>query len=97
MQRITEQHQLRALAKSLGMREGWHEPDEQDVTAVVKGNNFDNAGFWPEDNALIPRQADDTPCKPIVEKHVIIRHQGKPVAAVNLATLLGWASEPVDD
>lgn len=73
------------LTKSLGMRSDWHEPDEQDVSARVAGSSFDNAGFWPtSDCKNLPPTA--------VELHVIISHKGVDVAAINLATLLSWAS-----
>lgn len=66
----------------LGMRRDWHEPDEQDVDVEVHGEMFDNAGFWPIDGSLEAH-----------EIHVIIRQANMPVAAINLATLLAWASE----
>lgn len=79
MRRITTRADLIELADELGVRPDWHEPDERDVTAIVKGATFDNAGFWPEPG-------------PYTEMHVIIRKNGKPVAAVNLATLFAWAT-----
>lgn len=81
MKRIKTKAELIALANELGVRPDWHEPDEQDVTVTVKGRRFDNAGFWPESS---------DPCA--TERHVIIKQAGKPVAAVNLATLFAWAT-----
>lgn len=81
MKRITERGELQALARELGVRPDWHEPDEQDVDATVRGISFDNAGFWPE------------PSKIFEEMHVILWKGNEPVAAVNLATLCAWASE----
>lgn len=81
MKRITARADLTTLEHELGVRPDWHEPDEQDVTVEVHGNNFDNAGFWPV----------GTPTG-IVEQHVIIKQAGKPVAVVNLATLFAWAA-----
>lgn len=87
MQIITSRAELTALADSLGVRLSWHEPDEQGLTATVAGRKFDNAGFWPTAEAIqygMPASS--------VEKHVIIRKDGVDVAAVNLASLLAWAS-----
>lgn len=82
MRRINTKKDLKALARQLQVRPDWHEPDEQDVTAEVHGTDFDNAGFWPEEYA-----------SGHAEMHVIISQGGKPVAAVNLATLFSWAAE----
>jgi hypothetical protein len=85
MERITSRARFVALAGELGVRMDWHEPDEQEVTAKVRGVSFDNAGTWPHDrNGETPRE--------IVEMYVIIQQDGKDVAAVNLATLCAWAS-----
>lgn len=74
-----------ALSRELGVSGDWHEPDEQEVDAITRGHSFDNAGFWPQDPARqIPTE--------ILERHVIFIKDGKPVAAVNLATLCAWAS-----
>lgn len=82
MKRINTRSELVALAGELGVRPDWHEPDEQEVTVTVKGESFDNAGFWPEDGRI----------RSGIEKHVIIEKDGKAVAAVNLATLFAWAT-----
>ena len=81
MIRITERDELRKLARDLKVRADWHEPDEQDLDADVRGQGFDNAGFWP------------APDKTYEELHVVLFHGGKAIAAINLATLLAWASE----
>ncbi len=83
MKRITEQEELVKLADELGMRPDWHEPDEQNVTAEFYGMSFDNAGFWADG------QSDG---KRYEEMYVELRKDGKPVAAVNLATLFAWAT-----
>lgn len=80
MQLITTREELRDLADRLRVRDDWHEPDEQDVTARVDGKSFDNAGFWPA--------APDE----ILEMHVIISQNGEDVACVNLATLFAMAT-----
>jgi hypothetical protein len=83
MKRIITKAQLAELAKELNIQPDWHEPDEQEVTAVVRGERFDNAGFWGEAR-LTGRTYE--------EISVILRHDGEPVAAVNLATLFAWAT-----
>lgn len=91
---LTERSELIALARELRVRPDWHEPDEQGLTAEVFGSSFDNAGFWPSSE-----QAGSC----ALEQHVILYRatepgddlgKREPVAAVNLATLLAWASEP---
>lgn len=86
MKRINTRTELTELAKELGVRPDWHEPDEQKVTAKVTakvhGTMFDNAGFWPAGQLTSTN----------LEQHVIIKQDGKPVAAVNLATLFAWAT-----
>jgi hypothetical protein len=87
MKIIHTRRELVALAAELGVRPDWHEPDEQLLTAEVKGDDFDNAGFWPEGHhgRQIPQE--------ILETHVILSQDGEPVAAVNLANLFAWAAE----
>jgi hypothetical protein len=81
LKRITTRDELKELADELGVRPDWHEPDEQNVTVATKGRSFDTAGFWPEPTA-----------SGLQERHVIIKQNGKPVAAVNLAVLFAWAT-----
>lgn len=90
MKKIDSPEELAAFAAEHKLRVDWHEPDEQDVDAVVKGNDFDNAGFWPEDKS---HHMTTSRGSKLVEKHVVLKVEGKPVAAVNLATLLAWATE----
>jgi hypothetical protein len=93
MRVITTRQELTDLARELGVRSDWHEPDEQGLTARVEGFTFDNAGFWPTINAPGTWRTDTRG----VELHVILSHtteafnDSKDVAAVNLATLLAWA------
>ncbi len=82
MKRINTRQELVELAQELQVRIDWHEPDEQEVTAVVRGKIFDNAGFWPKDIL-----GEDCP----MEKHVVIKKGNKAIATVNLATLFAWA------
>lgn len=90
--RIDSREQLAALAARLGVRPDWREPDEQDVTALVHGTPGDlgNTGFWghkPGTKKL------DTYGDGEQELWVEIFAAGKPVAEINLACLLAWASE----
>ncbi|MBF6428675.1 hypothetical protein IU440_28785 [Nocardia cyriacigeorgica] len=71
--------QLRQLVRD------FTDPDEQEVTAVVYGHGFDNAGFWPMDDKYTRAE--------ILEQHAVLIRSGVAVAAVNLATLFAWASE----
>ncbi len=44
MKFIMSKNELKELAKQIGVRNDWHEPDEQDVDARVEiGTGFDNA------------------------------------------------------
>jgi len=89
VKRILEREQLVELAAELGVRPDWHEPDEQKVDALVRGDDFDNAGFWPVENGYNAGEGAGLRS----EIYVVIRKEGQAVAAVNLATLLAWASE----
>jgi len=93
--RITSRTELIELARVLGVRSDWHEPDEQDLGATVGGVSFDNAGFWP------PRGDASDPPPEAGELHVVlwrteviagITYHVEPLAAVNLATLFSWAT-----
>ncbi len=86
--RINTPEQLHLLAASLGVRPDWHEPDEQRVTAVVRGKNFDNAGFWGrEKNGKLRTFGPGHQ-----ETWVELFQDGQAVAEINLADLLAWAS-----
>lgn len=94
--RIDNIRQLQEVARTLGVRPDWHEPDEQEVTAKVFGQSFDNAGFWPYD----PSQPDDR-CQgsldsECLEMYVQLYQAGRPVAVINLATLLAMACHTRD-
>lgn len=86
---IVKRDDLVEVARELGVRRDWHEPDEQEVTAKVFGTEFDNAGFWGPDrgNAYFRYQDRE-------EMHVVLFKDGTPVAAANLATVLAWATNP---
>jgi hypothetical protein len=51
-------------------------------TLSSRANHFDNAGWWPEPSS-----------SGRLEKHIILKVAGEPAAAINLATLLAWATE----
>lgn len=87
--RINSRRKLQRLARELRVRPDWHEPDEQEVTAIVRGDDFDNAGFWGHN----PDGSLDTYGDGRQEFWVELLQDGKPVAEINLATLLAWASE----
>jgi len=105
IKRINTRRELQRLAKELGVREDWHEPDEQDVEVYGFGGHFDNAGFWglrhlaerethDRMNLLDPKNTgeyimEDT--DRFVEKFAVIYKDGKAVAEVNLATLFAFA------
>lgn len=82
--RITSRVDLIGLARDLRVRPDWHEPDEQELDVVVKGQSFDNSGFWGPDQD-VPEDASYR------EVSVILRVDGEPVAEVNLADLFSWA------
>lgn len=70
IENITTRHQLMAFQRQYGMRDSWHEPDEQDVDAYpAVGTNFDNASCRPDDFEVhYARRQDeggvyDTVCK----------------------------------
>jgi hypothetical protein len=98
---ITTRAELVELARELKVRPDWHEPDEQNLTARVHGDSFDNAmapGEW-HGHGLdgVPR----------AELHVILYRvpsfydyggtEPAPLAVVNLATLFAWATDPGGD
>lgn len=75
---------LRAFAKEHGLRKDWHEPDESEVSAVVKGLKLDNA-FGDHGGEIGGRSP--------YEKLVILKVEGKEVLRVNLATVLALACQ----
>lgn len=97
MKKIMTRQELVDLAAELGVRHDWHEPDEQGITARVFGDSFDNAmgpgyfyGTPPDEHCELTvelkRLEYDDHGQAVV---------GEPIAQINLATLLAWASQPV--
>ena len=85
--RIDTRTELKYFARTLGVRPDWHEPDEQDVRAVVHGTDLDNAGFWGHSNGTLETYGDGRQ-----ELWIELWHEDTPVAEINLATLLAWAA-----
>ncbi|MFG3710925.1 hypothetical protein [Micromonospora sp. NPDC047730] len=82
MELIDTRREFVALARRLGVRPDWHEPDEREVAARVQGSHLDNAmGATGECGEL----------------RVIFSQDGEDIAAVNLANLCAWASVPADE
>lgn len=75
---LRDREAFRAFKKEYGLRDDWHEPDEQGIDAKVIGASFDNAGF-PEIEMQVL---------------FIKRENGGEswVARVNLANLCAWAA-----
>lgn len=90
MKRINTRAELVQLAGELGVRPDWHEPDEQDVSVRIEGEQFDNAGSWPEAEAR--RYSGDRDWKG--EFCVVLVKDGQDVAVVNLASLFSMATDP---
>jgi len=88
LKRITSRQEFCVLANELGVRDDWHEPDEQEVTVEVRGSNFDNAGFWPEKHAVKNNDGDVE----FMELCVFFKKGEQRVAVVNLAMLCAWAA-----
>ncbi len=89
MHQINSAADLMDLHEGYGLRDDWHEPDNNGITAYVTGNHLDNA-MGPttehahgELNVVIAYEQDS-------EGSVRVY---KPVAVINLATLLSWATD----
>lgn len=85
--RITSKAELQALARELKVRPDWHEPDEQEVDADVHGCHLDNAGSW---------GAETLGQRPYQEYWIEIIQDETPAAEVNLADLLAFACQGID-
>lgn len=87
VKKIDTRRELIELARQLRVRPDWHEPDEQEVTAQVHGDNFDNAGFWGHHKGVLNTFGEGHQ-----EMWVELFQDGEPVAEINLATLLAFAT-----
>lgn len=65
----------------------------EDGMRMVQECAFDNAGTWGPD--FDARHSDGTG-EEFREISVVLRHDGEPVAEVNLATLFAWATDSSD-
>ena len=96
MKKINNAKELNELAKELGVRPDWHEPDEQEVNARIIGSHLDNAmGADPDaDKKVDVYHRPDGSVRTLHwgEYNVVISQKDKDVAVVNLATLLSWGS-----
>ena len=88
---LSERYELVELARELKVRDDWHEPDEQDLTAKVYGNVFDNAMGPGFEHAYGPPENE------YLEMFVELRKNHVPIAQVSLATLFAWASQGTDE
>lgn len=84
---IESPEDLANLAGDLGVRSDWHEPDEQEVGAWIRGRHLDNA--------MGSTMRDIGEDNSSGEYNIVITKAGQPVAVVNLATLLGWGASIV--
>ena len=106
IKRINTRQELQELAQSLRVSHDWHEPDNQNVDAIVLGGQFDNAGFWGlkflADQEYESRLRFERPAElggdaafrnpeKFTETFVILYKDDKAVAEVNLATLFAFA------
>lgn len=106
--RIHNKSDLQKLAKELGVRPDWHEPDEQGLRAIVFGKNFDNAGHWGiehladvETRARLklwnPKNTSDggmiEDAEQFVEMFVVLYQNDRAVAEIDLATLFAFACD----
>lgn len=77
------------------LRTDWHEPDEQGISATVVGSRLDNAfgadGMRPAHPD--PEVTASTELRVVISLDAAGDGDGRPVAVINLATLLGWASQ----
>lgn len=87
LKRLDSTEDIKQFSKDHGMRNDWHEPDEQGIEARVFGASFDNAGFWGVDSTF-----------PDVgkEMYVVLYKDGEPIAEANLATLFALAGRTIE-
>ena len=93
MKLINSAKELNELAKELGVRLDWHEPDEQEVNVRIIGSHLDNAmGADPDADEKVDVSHYPDGTLHWGEYNVVITKEGKDVAVVNLAELLAWGS-----
>ena len=79
----SKKEELQQFAQTYGLRDDWHEPDEQGVTAFVTGIKLDNA--FCEDQSGLPAHFQE------LVVHLFVNDSHK--MSINLASLLAIASE----
>ena len=99
-QQINTPTELALFARQHGLLTDWHEPDEQDIDARIRGGHLDNAmgttlddigenNFAGEYQVILTEHTHKYVYEDGVEKRVL----GKDLAVINLATLLSWAAQ----
>lgn len=104
--RLSNAADLAAVARRLGVAPDWHEPDSQEVRAMVHGAVLENGVRWPvgelngfrapeviaqQDQSGLPWEARiHTPSD--THMYATILQEDRPVAQVNLAALCAWAT-----
>lgn len=88
---IREPYDLMMFRNQHGVREDWHEPDNQNISARIIGRHLDNAmgsttrhehTDWGGEFNVVLTRMDETD-----------REIQEDLAVVNLATLLSWAAQ----
>lgn len=87
---LNNRSDLQAFAAVNGLRNDWHEPDEQGISARIVGGHLDNAMGATAEDAL---EYNVILTKEIAFDHLDGDTVAVDIAVVNLATLLSWASE----
>ncbi len=83
---INKRSGLMIVANHLGVSADWSNTSDQRVECKPRGESLDNTGQWGSGTQCIPED---------VEQYLTIYQNNKPVAEVNLASLLSWAAVPV--
>lgn len=95
MRKITTRAELVELARELGVRDDWHEPDEQELGAFVEGTSFDNAmpaGHWLGSGDERHAELHVVLHKLVWDEQYSAWRHGRAIAVVNLAMLFAWAT-----
>lgn len=90
LDRINDPSDLEAFRVAYGLRTDWHEPDNSGVTAYVIGDHLDNAMGSGVDHTFGELNVVLTHTQAYDDKLGAIH---LPIAVVNLATLLSWATD----
>ena len=91
LDQINSAHALEGFRVAYGLRPDWHEPDNNGVTAYVIGDHLDNAMGSTVDHGhgelqiVLAKEVEGT-------SGSFDRSTFQPVAVVNVASLLSWAT-----